>query len=174
MGSKFFSIHIVDPAKVRPALQGDEPGLVERVYAHAQPPDERLRPVFELMQQGLLVFVCGTTREDGILYTQATHWLLNEAVHKRTDIEFYPDEGEGFWSLVWDKCEAPWLDMPVPEYEIGRMAYRSPQTCGDYARSLPYRSHNERYSPTASVDEAVEFLREAKDTGFGAFITYIG
>lgn len=174
MGSKFFSIHVADPARIRPALQGDEPGLVERVYGHPNPPDERLRPAFELMQQGMLVFVCGTTREDGILYTRATEWLLNEVAEQKTDIEFYPDESEGFWPLVWDKCEASWLNLPVPEYEIGRMVYRAAETCRSYASSLPYHSSEERYSPKASVEEAVALLREAKNKGFGAFITYQG
>lgn len=179
MGSKYFRIHVADPDKIIPMIHGKEPGLVERVYSSPKPPEEALRGVFEVMAQSMLVFMCGQpSHPEGINYTKAMLYLLDECAEERTDIEFYPEEGSAFWGVVWDRCEADWLNLPVPEYEIGRMSWRSPMSCSQYARNYSWKlssgSYEPRYSPQASLEEAEQVLQRASSSRMGAFITYIG
>ena len=180
MGSQFISVFIADPSVIQGKLRGDDPDLAAAMFAREPKPDEALRPAFELMSKGMLVFL-DKPREhpDAALYLRAVEHVLIAHEKRSGSLEFYPDEGEyPLWSLTFDRCEASWLDVPKSESGIPTLAWRSPQSCRSLAssmrRALSTGEFNERYSPERTQKEAIELLDEGSATDFGAFVMFQG
>lgn len=180
MGSQFVSVHLVDPALIQARLRGDDPNLVEAIYRHDKPPNEELRPAFEVMARGTFVFLPkGQTHPDGAMYCRAVEHLLVTLGRKTWSLEFYPDESEyALWQLAFGRCDATWLDLPQSESGIAVIAWKNPDTCRSLGHTLrrdrETKSLNPRYSPEATVDEAVQALAEGASSGHGVFVIFQG
>jgi len=180
MGSQFMSLHLVDPAVIQARLRGDFADLVETLYRQEKPPDEALRPAFEVMARGTFVFLPkGESHPDGLMYCRAVEYLLTTLGRRQWSIEFYPDESEyTMWELAFGRCEASWLDLPHSEHGIGITAWKSPRTCGAFTGSirgaLQDQSFNPRYSPRASLEECLAALEEGYSTDYGLFVIFQG
>lgn len=178
MGSKFFSVHIADPSDIQPLLRGERADLAAHVYSQPEPPLEALRPAFEVIERGLLCFVCGVgSHPEGHLYTRAVEHLLDRIGVARWGVEFYPDESVwAIWSLVFDPCEATWLNLPTPNTGLLTLVYRDARSCASYARSvrqlIQSGDYETRYISEGDLRTTLEALEEAADSGFGAFVMY--
>ncbi|MFO0589221.1 MAG: hypothetical protein U0441_16915 [Polyangiaceae bacterium] len=180
MGSQYLDLHLVDPALVQARLRGDLPDLVASLYGGEGAPDPALRPAFELMARGTFVFLPkGREHPEGHLHARAVEHLLTTLGKKKWCLEYYPDESEyPLWELGYGKCDAEWLDVPNPEHGIPLVRWRSPDTCrslrGAIERSLERGDYNARYSPEASLREAVAALSEGASSRHGLFAVYQG
>jgi hypothetical protein len=180
MGSQFLDLHLVDPTLLQARLRGDMPDLVDVLYRAAEPPEQILRPAFEIMARGTFVFLPkGENHPDGAMYGRAVEYLLKTLGQKRWCLEYYPDEGEyPLWALSFGRCDAVWLDVPASDSGIPALAWRSPDTCRSLALSisatLADRSFNSRYSPESTLTEAEQALREGSLSGYGIFTIFQG
>lgn len=180
MGSQFLSLHLVDPALIQARLRGDFPDLAHSIYRGETPPSPDLRPAFELMARGTFVFLPkGVSHPDGLVYCRAVEYLFETLGRRAWSLEFYPDEGEyAMWELAFGRCEASFLDLPHSDSGIGVTAWKSPDTCrslmNSITRSLKERSFNPRYSPEATLMEALEAFREGDASGHGLFSIFQG
>jgi len=178
MGSKFFDLHLADPAAIASRVRGDVPDLVADLAGRDNPPDPALHPVFDLMARGLFVFLAkGRERDDGSVYCRAVEHLLRTFGQRRWGIEFYPEEEQSaIWDLVFGRCEADWLDLPIAGTGIGIIGWRSPATC----RTLSWRASamrqegtfNRRYISDDTLDEVIAALDEGSRSGLGLFAIY--
>ncbi|TKD01540.1 hypothetical protein [Polyangium fumosum] len=180
MGSQFLDLLLVDPAPLQARIRGDVADLVDAVYRAAEPPDERLRPAFEVMARGTFVFLPKRAEHpDGAMYGRAVEVLLASFAQRKWSLEYYPDESESpLWELSYRACEAEWLDLPSSPSGIPAIAWRSPDTCrrlaSSIAQALSSRSFNERYSPEATLREAKEALDVGSSSGHGLFTIFQG
>ena len=180
MGSQFLDLYLVDPELPRARLRGDFPDLADTIYAASAPPDPALRPAFEVMARGTFVFLPkGATHPDGLFYNRAFEHLLAKLGRRRACLEYYPDEGEyPLWELGYGKCEADWLDLPRADSGIPTIGWRSPATCRalsySIGRALAEGSFNPRYSPEATLREAVAALDEGSSSEYGLFAIFQG
>lgn len=180
MGSQFLDLHLADPRLLQARLRGDFPDLAETIYRAQDAPDPSLRPAFEVMARGTFVFLPkGAEHPDGIVYCRAFEHLLATLGRRKWCLEYYPDESEySLWQLGFGKCEAAWLDLPKSESGIATIGWRSPAECRalSYAigRSLGEGSFNARFSPEATLREAVTALDEGSSSEYGLFAIFQG
>lgn len=180
MGSQFLDLHLADPALLLARVRGDFPDLAGATYAASPGLDPRLRPAFEVMARGTLVFLPkGEEHPDGLVYCRAFEHLLATLGEARWCLEYYPDESEyPLWELGYAKCEAPWVSLPHDPSGIGVIAWRSPATCRSLRhtieRTLEDGSYQPRYSPEATLREAATALGRGADSGYGLFTIYQG
>lgn len=180
MGSQFLSLHLADPTLIQARLRGDFPDIAETIYRAEKPPDNELRPAFEVMGRGTFVFLPkGRLHPDAFMYCRAVEHLLRTLGRKEWCLEYAPDEGEyAMWELSFGKCEATWLDLPRTDSGIADTAWRSPATCRSLAysigRILAEKSFNPRMSPEETLKEAAEALKEGASSGHGLFAIFQG
>ncbi|MCB9742153.1 MAG: hypothetical protein H6740_06105 [Alphaproteobacteria bacterium] len=176
MGSKFLDLIVCDPLALRALVQGEAPEALRAQLA--DPEAAPLAPAFELMREGLFVFLPkGREHPEGATYCRAVERLLRALPHQRWGVEFYPDEGlYTLWSLSFDACEAAWLALPNTPYGVGDVRWRSPDTCRMLSRSISgalHRGDYERdYVSEADLRVAMEALDAGARAGHGVFAIY--
>lgn len=174
------SLHLVDPALVQARLRGDFVDLVDTLYRADKPPDQELRPAFEVMARATFVFLPKRQMHpEGLMYCRAVEYLLRTLGNQRWEVEFYPDEGESpLWELAFGRCEASWLDLPQSESGIGIISWKSPDTCRSYAWEIQdgrrQNTYNPRYSPSVTLEECLAALEAGHRSGHGLFVIFQG
>lgn len=169
MGSRFLDLSSWTPSSRERGCEAICPDLADTIYAASEPPDPALRQAFEVMARGTFVFLPRARRTRKGSSTAAPSsacWPSSGAAARASNTTLTRADARS-GSSAMASARPSWLDLPRADSGIPTIGWRSPATCRalsySIGRALAEGSFNPRYSPEATLREAVAALDELFD-----------